>query len=472
MGLFDFLRRDNNEEPTKARQLKVSQFPNFMLESASQDKFSIPRLSVPESQSRLYQKLTWVSNAVTRVANSAAGVDLMVKSVVREEKEDIISHAFEQLLYNPNPRRGRFEFFQASFLYYQLTGNTYWWLNKTDENAEPSEIFIIPSHKIEPIPDEQMWIKGYAYDPGNGKKIPLEEWEVVHYKQFNPFNPYVGMSPIEALATTAVGDLKMQEWNTNFFGKNNAKMPGVLAFSDPIPDTDWDKMKADVKDQHGGTKRSLMMLRNVGEGGVNWVATAMSQNEMQFLEGREFNKKEIYDVFAPGLYSWTSENATEANARAGRDAYFELAVWPMHTSVQETITNKIMPLYGENLRTEFENVRPKRVEEKHKEIELYSRFHTDNEVRQRYFSSEPIEGGDVLFKPQRTAMVAEKEDERRKFMKYAQKRLDEGKPEKVDEFVFEYLDEGEQAAVKADLIDEDPRVKLVKEAIDELRSRA
>ena len=31
------------------------------------------------------------------------------------------------------------------------------------------------------------------------------------------------------------------------FDKNNAKVPGILAFSDPIQDAEWDKMKADIR---------------------------------------------------------------------------------------------------------------------------------------------------------------------------------------------------------------------------------
>lgn len=502
MGLFDKLTgraelKERISELENRVKATVASYPDFLLDAAGQQKYSIPRLSVPESQARLYQKLDWVSNAVTRVSNTAAGTPLMVKRVQGEETEDIIAHEFEKLLRKPNPRRGRFEFIQGSIAFFLLTGNAYWWLNKPSEDAPPTEIFLIESHRIEPQPDEQMYLKGYAYDPGNGRKIPLEPWEVVHFKRFNPFNPYIGMSPVEALAAVAVGDMNMAEWNTNFFADNNAKTPGALAFADPIPDAEWDKMKHDIKRQHGGTKRNLMMLRNVGEGGVNWVEMAMSQKDMQFLEGREHNKKEIYDAFAPGLYSWTFENATEANARAGRDAFQELAVWPILQSMQETITNDIMPLYAEDLRAEFADVRPKNRELEMKEIQEYARYHTLDEVRQKYYNSGelPDGEGDVIagrgqpaggfaiqseekgngrpaVKSDQPDDADEKEDERRKFKVYAEKRLDEGSPEKLDEFEFHYLDRAEQRALKAEFVEEDPLVQKAVEMIDGLREGA
>jgi len=466
MGLID--RLFGRQEQTKAYK-----YPPFLLESAGQDKFAIPRMSVPESQARLYQKLTWVSNSTSRVASSIAAVDLMVKQIDGEESVDVLNHPFEQLLFTPNPRRGRFSFFEATALYYLLTGNAYWWLNTPMEEGPPAEMFVIPSHKIEPVPDEQLYIKGYLYDPGNGKKIPLDETEIVHFRRFNPFNPYIGMSPVEALASVAVGDMKMQEWNTNFFGKNNAKVPGALAFADQIPDAEWERMKSDFKREHGDTKRNLMMLRGVGEGGVQWVQTAMSQSEMEFLEGRDFNKKEIYDTFAPGYYSWTSENSTEANSRAGRDAFFELAVYPILRNIQETITNKILPRYGEGLRAEYEDVRPKNIELEMKQIELYSRFHTIDEVRQKHFDADPLEDGSgsriMQVQPQANE---QKEKERDRFKRYAQKRIDEGTPEAIQDFTFNHLDLGEQQVLKAQykVSEESQLVAKITEAIDELRA--
>ena len=168
-------------------------------------------------------------------------------------------------------------------------------------------------------------LRGYLYDTGNGNPLPLELSEVVHFRRFHPLNSFVGLSPIEALAVVATGDMAAQRWNTNFFDKNNAKMPGVLAFRDPIPDPDWERMRRDVKEEYGGTKRSLMMMRGVGDG-VQWITTAMSQGDMQFLEGRTFTKEEIFAIYAPACpRCWRSTRpkptASAASAPSSSTAY-------------------------------------------------------------------------------------------------------------------------------------------------------
>ena len=85
-------------------------------------------------------------------------------------------------------------------------------------------------------------------------------------------------------------------------------------------------MKADIRARYGGTNRELMMLRNAGKGGVQYMATALSQGDMQFLDGRiTFTKEEIFP-HAPGLslravgQRLTEANSVSASARSSNTA--------------------------------------------------------------------------------------------------------------------------------------------------------
>jgi HK97 family phage portal protein len=450
----------------------VAGVPNWLSATGRAERWSIPELRLPEKQAELYQRLSWVAAAVSHTAQQAAGVKFHVEQLVGETSQAITNHPFELLLRRPNPSMSRFELLEATFAYRQLTGNGYWWLNRSDEFAAPSEIWALPAHKVQPVPDGNLYLRGYMYDPGDGREIPLEPWEVVHFRRFHPLNSYVGLSPIEALATVAIGDMKMQEWNTNFFGRDNAKMPGLLAFADPISAPDWQKIKDDVTSQHGGTKRALMMLRSVGKGGVQWVSTSMSQKDMEFLSARRFNKEEIFQLFAPGLASMLDVNATEANSEAGRQTFMNLAVWPLHQTVGEKITNDILPAYGDDLVGSFEDVRPENRELKLQEQAAFERSHTIGEVRREMYGHDPLgddrdgklfaelkaspdaSGSGLDYGGDETGEFEAKADERRKFRRFAQKRLDEGKPERIAKFRFAYLGVAEADAMRAEFVPE------------------
>jgi len=396
MSIFDTLAQVLGYTKTQPIDRPVS----WQMAEAEAGQWSIPPLTLPAAQAELYQRLTWVQIAIASVASTAATAALNVFESDGEDETDVPNHPFEKLLQRPNPLQSRYEFLESIFAHRALTGNAYVWLNRTNANQPPSEMWVIPSHVITPVPDENMYLRGYIYHGEGGQEIPLELHEIAHFKRFHPLNQFVGLSPVEALATVAVGDMAMSKWSTNFFDKDNAKVPGLLAFSDPIPDSDWERLKGDINNQHGGTRRRLMMLRNVGKGGVEWVSTAMSQSDMQFLQAREANRSEIFAMFAPGLDSVLAINATEANALAGKRTFIELAVWPAMTAVAEKFTNDVLPSYGPNLRARFEDIRVTDKAMGLAEQNAFSAVGTIDEIRQRFYQLDPIgdNRGNLLLK--------------------------------------------------------------------------
>lgn len=376
--------------------------PPWMEDDAAMARWSIPDGSLAYNQADLYRRLSWVQIAVEAVAQAAAVVPFSVKRMAGERRIDVPNHPFELLLQQPNPMDSRFELLVNTVGYRRLTGNSYWWLNRSGPNAPPTEIWPLEPHKVQPVPDGRMYLKGYAFYPegftrgvaSSPAPYLLEPWEVVHFKRWNPLSRWVGLSPVEALATVAVGDLAAQQYNANFFGADNAKVPGALAFHDPILDGDWEKIKADVREQHGGVRRKLMMLRGIGQGGVSWVQMGISQKDMEFLAGRQFTKEEIFDLFAPGLTSSLSKNSTQANSVAGKATLTEYAVWPELVAIAEKITNDILPAYDRRssqvFTGGFDDIRATDRALKLREIDTYARYHSLDEIRARFFESEPV----------------------------------------------------------------------------------
>jgi HK97 family phage portal protein len=390
---------------------------DWLVATGDAGRFSVPDGSLYAAQAEFYQKLTWVHLAVSIVASTCAAVDFTVKERTKEGLKEIDNHPFERLLQRPNPMQSRLEFLEAVFAYRALTGNAYVWLNKASEAAAPEEAWVVASSQIKPVPDGKLYLKGYEYDPGDGRRIALEPWEIVHFKRFHPLNRYVGLSPLEAAAVVAAGELQMQNWNARLFGESNAKLPSVLAFADFVPDDEWERLKKEARDR--SRTRDMMMLRNVGKGGVEWIRAAASQKDMEFMGGRKMNRDELLSLFAPGLASMIDVNATEANAVAGKETFVEFSVWPALSAVAEKITNDVLPTYGAGLVGGFEDIRVTNRESDLQEQAEYSKTHTVDEIRMEYYGDKPLgdERGSLLpaeiAKPAQVAPVvaqAERDD--------------------------------------------------------------
>lgn len=409
------LRKDVAQlrEENHALKREQNKYQQWMLSTAAGEKFSLPDPSTYSNQADLFRKLSWVLAAVDMTAQAASLTNLQVMRIISDkEPKDIPNHPFEQCLLHPNPLDSRFEFLYATVAFMKLTGNSYWWMSRANPTAPPDELWLIPSHMIIPIPDERMYLKGYLYSPGNGSEFLLEPWQIVHFRRFNPFSRFVGMSAIESIALVAQGDIGMQDWNTRLFKENNARLPGILTFQSLVDDPAWEKIKKDTVE--ASRKREMLMLRGVGEGGVNWLQNSVTQKEMEFLAGRKANKEEIWAVLAPGLSSILDVNATEANARTGRSTFNEYTVYPMHVMMAEKITNEILPAYGGRpIIAKFEDIRITDRQLELQEQEKYSETHTIEEIRKKFYGDSPLgdERDGLLPTQLKTASAAPVEEE-------------------------------------------------------------
>ena len=235
-----------------------------------------------------------------------------------------------------------------------VCGDAYWWCNRVGESLE--ELWLVPPGQMAPIPDGAGGVSGYWYDPGNGDLMGVPAEEIVHFKTFNPLSRYVGLSAAAGLALAANADLAAQRSRLSFFDRDAAKPKGILAFADNIDEDRWRRLQEDMKDQTGGTKSGrMMLLRNVGPGGVQWIMTHISQADMQFLESRTFTKEEIFARVAPGMASILAVNATEANATAGLGTFLTFAVYPRQVAIAQKMS---LTLLREGEVAEFDEVRP------------------------------------------------------------------------------------------------------------------
>lgn len=384
---------------------------NPLLAGAAYDKYELPSASIYRNQARLYNALPDIGIAINMIMSVASLMQArVVRRIATEEEKEIPNHDFERLLFSPNPLQSGVEFIRDTLGYYKISQNAYWWLNRSSPTAPPDELWIIPSDKIMPIPDENMYIKGYIYDPlGSADSLSkngifLEPWEVEHFKGYNPFNPFVGLSLLESLAVAAMGSIEARKWNTRLFGQNNARMPGILAFKDYINDPDWIRLQGEVLSS--AEKRQNLMLRGVGQGGVEWLQASSTMREMEFLEGLQDTRRLIWDFLAPGLSSMLDPSSTEASSKTGETVFRNYAIQPAMKHIESRINRRdrygeaigIMQSYGDDLflRVDDFSVTDKVLEMQ--EIDTAAKFKTVDEIRKEYYSAAPIgdERGDLL----------------------------------------------------------------------------
>lgn len=369
------------------------EYPDWTLARAGVEQWTIPDGSTYERQAELYRLVSWIQIAVSIPSQIAALTPLNVMKVEGEKLVDVPNHPLEMLLMNPNPLQSRSEFLVASFLFRLLTGNCYWYVNALNENAEPTELWLIPPAQIKVIPDGKSFIVGYDYDPGDGQLIRLEPWQVIHFKGFHPSSMFVGLSKSEAVAVDARADMATSAYNARLYGNNNGRIPGIIAFADMIPDPDWKLVQQSIKE--ASKTQNNMLLRGAGKGGVEWLRAAGTVKEMETYQGRQFTKEEIYSIFAPGLASTLDVNATEANSKTGKATLIGFCVHPMQVEMAEKISQCLLPRYAGGkfgvMVAQFDDIRVTDRMLMLSEIGTASTTHTVNEIREKFYQDDPLD---------------------------------------------------------------------------------
>lgn len=402
MGIFDGLMKRLGYYKAAGREMQ-SDHGTFPMAYAEEKRWQMPLPELFANQADLYRRLSWINSAVSVVAQTGATTRFGVKRRRGEDVIEITNHPFELLLEDPNSLQSRFEFLVTAFSYYKLTGNNYIWLNRTEPTAVPMEMWIVPPSEIVPVPDGNLFIQGYEYQPSNSAAMLIPPWQIVHVKSFNPHNQFLGLSPVESVARQSYSDLGKTERDSKLFNDQNGNPPGIMAFADNYSNDEWEQMQREVEERARKMKRFLM-IRNTKQGGVNWLQTAMSNVDLQYLDSRRFAKEEIYDVFAPGLASMLSVNATEANSKTGKGTFGEYTLWPMLDALAQKITTSILPAYGLKLKGEFDDPRTKDRVLEMQEMSEYAKTHTISEVRQKYYQDAPLgDARDNLLPAQITA---------------------------------------------------------------------
>lgn len=389
---------------------------------AAHNAYHFPNLGETHMQTRVYQQSSWVYVAINRIAEAAALVPLHVYRLDGEQRIDVERHPVEALLDAPNPYLSRFELLEQTIGMLELTGNAYWFLAG---EGVPQEIWLLRPDRVSIVPDAQRYIKGYVYEI-DGQRIPLTPQEVVHFKRWHPANDYYGLSALEAARLSIQSDRAMAEWNRSTFGKDNGVPAGIVTVREPVPDSDFERIKREWRASYGGPQRRTAFLRG---GGIEWQNIGLSHTELDFLKGREFYRNEILNIFGIPV-GLVSENATEANAKVAERLFVERTLYPKLVRVQQKITQELLPFWPGQHVAAFEDIRPTDMQARLAEIRTAYPVLSINEIRARYYRMPPVAWGErppdtrAVSAPEITdAPVKSAVDELNQWERYRLKRL-------------------------------------------------
>lgn len=317
---------------------------------------------------------------------------------------DVIDdHPLLKLLRNPSGNNeaeplSQFDLFEATASFIALQGECYWYMVPGRISGEPKEIVILRPDKVGVDIDDQGNVNGYFIRRSTGNPIPLEVNEILHFKMFNPKNPYHGMSPIDAGEDEIATDQHAKTFTRNFF-RNNAGLSGVLNVKGEVTKNAFQKFVRAWRDKYEGVDNAGKVAI-VRDSEASFTKVGLGLNELDMKALRDMSKDDVrmlYKVPKPLLGDADGAGLGRGNVETLEYIFAKYNLDPKMVRFDAILQFALKRYWGdETLIVDHENIIPADKEhelaEKDKAVD---RWKTRNEIREED-GLDSVDGGDEL----------------------------------------------------------------------------
>lgn len=371
-------------------------------------------------------------NAIELISNLTSSLSPLVRKKT-EENEKVENHAVLKLLANTSYAVSFKEFIYQACINYLITSNNYFLLTKTAGgkalelfNINPVEITInysngkisnytrTVSYSDNSASNQDQLTIVYKRKEGrfNGQaKITYEDEkgnELWHVKQYNPLNPIQGNSKITTLDDTVQG--------FNVAGRHNRKLmengcspSGLLISKSEMTSEQYRTFNDNFKNNFTGENNAGKI--QVIQGDLEYKETHITPREMDWLKGRKFDEKLIYDSYGIPQPLFENDASTFNNLFTSMFRLYEHNIFPLADKLYGELTDLLLPHYPGNEDLEIyyskENI-PSLDAVKTESVLNKSKtgIYTINELR-RTIGLEDVEEGDVLLNNSRSGNTSQ-----------------------------------------------------------------
>lgn len=246
---------------------------------------------------------------------------------------------------------------------------------------------------------ENGQIVAWIYGPQSpkGEAIEYDVNVILHFKLDDPEDDTKGLAPLASLQRTVATDIYALEYNGTFF--ENSAQTGTIFITKTSTGDEAKRNREWLEQNYVGTKNAHRPL--LLEGDVEVKKSVSSSVEMQYMEGRKFNRQEICTVLEMDeAHLGIFENASGSSTGTSYEAFHANVIYPRQQIIEDEINNALIwNIFGwDEILFQHEDGDPRRKRDNADVMDknLKSGRQSLNEQRSE-MGLPPVEGGDIYF---------------------------------------------------------------------------
>lgn len=194
----------------------------------------------------------------------------------------------ELIMVSPDGERDAFSYWQTCMSHVLGWGNSYSEIVR-NSRGEPVELNVLHPSKTKPMRTDSGRL---FYHLDNDRKLPAEN--VLHFAGYG-FDGIQGYSPITVARQTIGLGLAVEQFGASFFG-NGMTPKGLIKLMKTLSPRAQANLRDQLNSRHQGPQNAHNVL--FLEEGMDWINTQINPNDGQWLETRNFQKKEIATIYS------------------------------------------------------------------------------------------------------------------------------------------------------------------------------
>ena len=301
---------------------------------------------------RPYENIASVYKSIKALCDNVPQAKIQIYNKATEEEAD--DPRLRLLIDSPNTRQSQSDFIQEWVGFYALYGEGF--IKKLLSIGQVTGNANLPGALINLDPSKVKEQVDYSTGLLSGWRIgtmTMKPEELIHTKDFNPYNPFRGMSPLKPIDDEVEIDQASLTFNNAFF-KNNATPGLILSTPDNLSKDQREQLKAAIEAKYTSASKAFKTL--VLEKGMEPKdAGHTTHKEMDFIEQKKLMREEILGIWrVPKALFNITDDLNYATFMGQMRIFWIYGLMPIMRKFEDSINKQIVMPYNPNLYIAFD----------------------------------------------------------------------------------------------------------------------
>jgi HK97 family phage portal protein len=348
VSLFTLFRKQNKTVDNRPEKDGTEEHLPFS------DSFSILNSDLQTGDSYLYN--AWVHIAVNILIRNIARADFTIK----KGGNDVISGPLYNLFRRPNLVLSRYDLWKETAAWWHIEGEAFWWFGPDYAGGLPTEIFVLNPRKLQHegeggypagsfgrLDDIVKRLPRRWFYHAGAEIIPILADELIHFRDWNPWNPVRGINPLVSLALELEQDFYANKANSQLL-KNNAIPQGVLKTEQTLRPEEADQLERRWESKYGAVKagRKIAVLGK----GTSFEPLSFTPEVVKLFELKRWN---LYTILAKyGIPPRVANINDKSTSLSGKDtaeqhsAFWKYTLIPILHQFEQILDSQFFMRFG------------------------------------------------------------------------------------------------------------------------------